>query len=354
MRAFYILTGLLFAQAGFSQVSVSYKIRLAAYTSPRVINNGFYGCGLARTVLNNQPPALPVTGPVPEDSNKAKIIMRCGGTTYSNSQPLIILDGIPPERNSELGLIDPKEIENITVLKSSAASAIYGCRAMHGAILITTKKAAPRKIIIKDFFDQSLIPGATISVISYDKRDTLNYIADDSGRVVTGKLRRGAAYEMVVSSVGYKPVRRNIPVKIQPEEEEILLARDIKVCEKVTITTVGYVGFRCGGCWLRCIKCYRGDTTKTSKPVSLLKIFPVPAPKGSVLKISISEPVTGSGTLRVLDLSGRLMMQKPVTDIKENQVIELATDPHWAAGIYFLQWVYVNGRVAASGRIVIQ
>ena len=73
-----------------------------------------------------------------------------------------------------------------------------------------------------------------------------------------------------------------------------------------------------------------------------------------MLKISISEPVTGSGTLRVLDLSGRLMMQKPVTDIKENQVIELATDPHWAAGIYFLQWVYVNGRVAASGRIVIQ
>lgn len=105
---------------------------------------------------------------------------------------------------------------------------------------------------------------------------------------------------------------------------------------------------------MRCIRCTRPDTVSVSKDVSFLKIYPVPAPKGSVLKISIAEAVTGSGTLRVLDLSGRLLTQKPLADLKENKVIELVTDPRWAAGIYFVQWVYVNGRVAASGRIVIR
>lgn len=53
----------------------------------------------------------------------------------SNAQPLILVDGV--EQN--INLVNSNDIESISVLKDAAASAIYGSRAPHGVILITTK-----------------------------------------------------------------------------------------------------------------------------------------------------------------------------------------------------------------------
>ncbi|WP_206367198.1 SusC/RagA family TonB-linked outer membrane protein [Sphingobacterium sp. SGR-19] len=54
-------------------------------------------------------------------------------------QPLIVIDGIPVE--TDLFDIPSQHIENINVLKGTAASALYGSRGKDGAILITTKNA---------------------------------------------------------------------------------------------------------------------------------------------------------------------------------------------------------------------
>lgn len=54
------------------------------------------------------------------------------------SRPLIVIDNIPQETN--LWDVDVSEIESISVLKGTAASALYGSRGKDGAILITTKK----------------------------------------------------------------------------------------------------------------------------------------------------------------------------------------------------------------------
>ncbi len=60
--------------------------------------------------------------------------------TRTIQKPLIILDDF--EYQGELDNINPNDVENITVLKDAAASAIWGARAANGVIVITTKRSA--------------------------------------------------------------------------------------------------------------------------------------------------------------------------------------------------------------------
>lgn len=59
------------------------------------------------------------------------------GFTGMNSKgaPLVLVDGV----EQSLDMVNPNDIENISVLKDAAASAIYGSRAPYGVILVTTK-----------------------------------------------------------------------------------------------------------------------------------------------------------------------------------------------------------------------
>ena len=60
-----------------------------------------------------------------------------GISTYGNSAPLIIVDGV--ERTS-FSYLDPSEFESITLLKDAISTAPYGVRGSNGIIMITTKK----------------------------------------------------------------------------------------------------------------------------------------------------------------------------------------------------------------------
>ncbi len=75
-----------------------------------------------------------------------------GLNTFGNSSPLIIIDGIP-DRDGGLGRLNPRDIDNISVLKDASA-AIYGARAANGAILITTKRGTTGKPKITYDFNQ--------------------------------------------------------------------------------------------------------------------------------------------------------------------------------------------------------
>jgi TonB-linked SusC/RagA family outer membrane protein len=68
--------------------------------------------------------------------------IRVRGFTSSNSaNALVLVDGI----EQDLNLIDPSDVESISVLKDASASAIYGARAAAGVILVTTKSGSPGK-----------------------------------------------------------------------------------------------------------------------------------------------------------------------------------------------------------------
>ncbi|MBW8686418.1 SusC/RagA family TonB-linked outer membrane protein [Chitinophaga rhizophila] len=66
---------------------------------------------------------------------KATIRVRGIGTT-NNSNPFILIDGVP----GDLNFLNPTDIESVSVLKDAASAAIYGSRAANGVILVTTKK----------------------------------------------------------------------------------------------------------------------------------------------------------------------------------------------------------------------
>lgn len=60
-----------------------------------------------------------------------------GISTLGNNSPLIVIDGIV---GGDINLLNPSNIESISVLKDAGSAAIYGSRASNGVIVITTKK----------------------------------------------------------------------------------------------------------------------------------------------------------------------------------------------------------------------
>ena len=61
-----------------------------------------------------------------------------GSLTEGSGKPYVLVDGVP----MDLSLVNPNDIENISVLKDAASAAIYGARAAYGVILVTTKSGS--------------------------------------------------------------------------------------------------------------------------------------------------------------------------------------------------------------------
>lgn len=81
------------------------------------------------------------------------IRIRGGASLNASNDPLIVLDGVPLETGgisgnsgNFLSLINPSDIESMTILKDASSTAIYGSRASNGVIIITTKKGSNEKI----------------------------------------------------------------------------------------------------------------------------------------------------------------------------------------------------------------
>ena len=100
-------------------------------------------------------PGLVVSQTAGGPSGSTRVLLRGNTEMTGNNQPLYVIDGVPLDNTNygsagteggyDLGdgisSINPDDIENMSVLKGPAASALYGSRASHGVILITTKKA---------------------------------------------------------------------------------------------------------------------------------------------------------------------------------------------------------------------
>lgn len=69
-------------------------------------------------------------------AEEPSILIRGTGSVNS-SNPLIVIDGVPSGKLSD---INPNDIEQIEVLKDASSAAIYGTRAANGVILVTTKR----------------------------------------------------------------------------------------------------------------------------------------------------------------------------------------------------------------------
>ena len=73
------------------------------------------------------------------------INIRGTGTINSSTAPLILIDGVA---GGDINLLNPSDIESVSVLKDAASSAIYGARAANGVILVTTKKGEKKERVV--------------------------------------------------------------------------------------------------------------------------------------------------------------------------------------------------------------
>lgn len=87
------------------------------------------------SALQGTMPGLVISGGSKPGQSKTFNIR--GTTSLNGGEPLVLVDNVP----AQIDLINPEDIESVSILKDAASSAIYGARAAFGVILITTKKA---------------------------------------------------------------------------------------------------------------------------------------------------------------------------------------------------------------------
>ncbi len=111
------------------------------------------------------------------------IRIRGGSSLNASNDPLIVVDGVPLDNSgisgstNALSLINPNDIETVTVLKDASATAIYGSRASNGVILITTKKGIQGDKLHVNFNSQFSLAQKTktLNVLSGDALARLVY-----------------------------------------------------------------------------------------------------------------------------------------------------------------------------------
>ncbi|GGC04970.1 SusC/RagA family TonB-linked outer membrane protein [Dyadobacter sediminis] len=118
------------------------------------------------TALYGKAPGVTINATPGGATSGVSINIRGFSSITGNTQPLIVLDGIPirngESRNGDYwgdqrirgnGLLDlnPADIENISVLKGASAAALYGSEAVNGVLLVTTKSGKGKKGIGVDF-----------------------------------------------------------------------------------------------------------------------------------------------------------------------------------------------------------
>lgn len=70
-----------------------------------------------------------------------------GVSTMGDNSPLIVIDGLISSTNT-FNMLNPADIENVSILKDAGSAAIYGSRSANGVILVTTKKGSKGKPVI--------------------------------------------------------------------------------------------------------------------------------------------------------------------------------------------------------------
>lgn len=106
------------------------------------------------SALQGKVAGVDISGAVGGPQAASRIVLRGAKSLNDKDQPIFVVDGVIFENATSdnavnfgnvLKNLNPDEYESVTVLKGAAATALYGSRALNGAVLITTKKGIVRK-----------------------------------------------------------------------------------------------------------------------------------------------------------------------------------------------------------------
>jgi TonB-linked SusC/RagA family outer membrane protein len=112
------------------------------------------------TAISGKIAGVQVSSTSSDPGSSNSIIIRGINSLSGNNQPLFVVDGVPLTNNSVVSeewldsgydygnganLINPDDVESMTVLKGAASTALYGGRAANGVVMITTKSGKKNK-----------------------------------------------------------------------------------------------------------------------------------------------------------------------------------------------------------------
>jgi TonB-linked SusC/RagA family outer membrane protein len=166
--------------------------------------------GITTTTANGQPGSAPA------------IRIRGFGSINGSNAPLYVVDGVPYDY--DISNINVDDIENVSILKDAAASALYGSRAANGVVQVTTKKGKRDRPQVQFSAAQGFVSRA---IPEYERVDAMEYYPlmweayrnslvypasgtglpiDTANKIATGLFPRNAAGLQVYSGKTYSDI----------------------------------------------------------------------------------------------------------------------------------------------------
>lgn len=109
-------------------------------------------------------PGIQVTSASGQPGSGQDIRIRGFGSVSASNDPLYVVDGVPFSGN--ISNLNSNDIENISILKDAASSALYGNRAANGVVMITTKRGSRDRSSLQFTMTQGI---STRSIPEYDR-----------------------------------------------------------------------------------------------------------------------------------------------------------------------------------------
>ena len=120
---------------GYGQQKKASVVGAITQTTGEVLERAAGVHDVSAALTGNLPGVVTVQSSGMPGDESAKITIR-GASSWNNSDPLVLVDGIEREMNS----VDVSSVKSISVLKDASATAVYGVKGANGVILITTKR----------------------------------------------------------------------------------------------------------------------------------------------------------------------------------------------------------------------
>ena len=102
-----------------------------------------------------------------------------GFSSFENNDPLYIVDGVP---TTDIGNLNPNDVESMSVLKDAGAASVYGSRASNGVIVVTTKKGGTGVKVTYDMYYGTQLAGGgpTKDLLSTNEYANLQWLVYDN------------------------------------------------------------------------------------------------------------------------------------------------------------------------------
>ena len=129
---------------GYGQQKRESVVAAISQTSGEVLQRTANVPNIGSALAGNVPGVITTSSTGMPGAEDPRIYIR-GQSTWNNSSPLILVDGVERPMNS----VAISSVESISVLKDASATAVYGVRGANGVILITTKRGKTGKAVLR-------------------------------------------------------------------------------------------------------------------------------------------------------------------------------------------------------------